>query len=90
MTFHEWLVAKEGIWLFYVLLISIAVETYMVILQRIEIHWAKREFDYDEQKDIEKKQRRTKTTKKTTVQPGGGSVVEESTETSEPMKDESK
>lgn len=46
-----------------------------------------KEYEYDEQKDIEKKHRRTKTTKKTTQKPGGESVVEESTEISEPMEE---
>lgn len=49
------------------------------MLAKEEIRWAKREFEYDEQKDL-KKQKRTKTTKKTTTQPGGGSIIEEATE----------
>jgi len=75
--FHTWLVNKEGIWLFYVLLTSVALEaaTYWILIK---------EYRYDEQKDLAKKQRRTKTTKKTTTQPGGASVIEESVETVEP------
>lgn len=45
-----------------------------------------REFYYDRDKDIEKKHRRTKTTKKTTSK-AGESIVEESTETSEPVQE---
>lgn len=83
MTILEFMAKYEPIWLFLVLFPELLAGLYSAWI-------LKREFDYDEQKDIEKKQRRTKTTKKTTVQPGGGSVIEESTETSEPMKDESK
>lgn len=45
---------------------------------------AVKEYEYDEQKDIEKKQRRTKTTKKTTTDKAGTITTEESTETVEP------
>jgi hypothetical protein len=66
----------EGLWLFIILLIGLVYEnrTY---------YWVKREYIYDERKDIEKKQRKTKTMKKTTTQPGGASIIEESTETVE-------
>jgi len=44
-----------------------------------------REYRYDEQKDLEKKQRRTKTTKKTTTHKDGTNITEESTEAIEPI-----
>lgn len=73
----EFMAKYEPIWLSIAFLISILFEAYTA--------WTvKREFDYDEQKDLEKKQRRTKTTKKTTTQPSGASVIEEQTETVEP------
>lgn len=86
MSFHQWLSSNEGIWLFYVLAISITFEVANFIVGLREIYWAKKEYEYDEAKDIEKKQRRTRTTKKTTTQPGGGSITEESTETVEPAE----
>ncbi len=43
------------------------------------------EFYYDKAKDDAKKQKRTKTTKRTIPQISGGNIVEETTETSEPM-----
>lgn len=48
------------------------------------LYYVAREFYYDRDKDIEKKQRRTKTTKKTTNK-AGESVVEETTETTAPF-----
>lgn len=47
-----------------------------------------KEYKYDESKDLEKKQRKTRTTKKVTESKDGGKVVEETTEVSEPMKEE--
>jgi hypothetical protein len=44
------------------------------------------EYKYDEQKDIEKKQRRTKTSKKTTTSASGQSVTEETSEVIEPIE----
>lgn len=70
----EWMAKWEPIWLAAILL----AEWMTGLYQR------NREFRYDEAKDIEKKQKRTKTTKKTTTQ-AGGTIVEESTETSEPI-----
>jgi len=43
------------------------------------------EFYYDKAKDDAKKQKRTKTTKRTIPQVSGGNMIEETTETSEPM-----
>ena len=54
------------------------------------LYWVKREFDYDRNKDLEKKQRRTKTTKKVTTEPGGVSTTEETTEVTEPTNEENK
>ena len=45
-----------------------------------------KEFKYDENKDLEKKQRRTKTSKKTTVQTSGDTTTEEITEVTEPVE----
>jgi hypothetical protein len=47
-----------------------------------------KEYRYDESKDLEKKQRKTRTTKKVTEQKDGAKVTEETTETSEPVKEE--
>lgn len=89
--FHHWLIENEGIWLFYILIFGHALEGIIIALTwkevrlaKEEIEWAKREYEYDEAKDIEKKQRRTKTTKKVTMQPGGVSTTEETTEVTEP------
>ncbi len=53
------------------------------ILEAAILYILVKEYNYDYQKDVEKKQKRTKTTKKTTTQPGGPSTVEETTETVE-------
>jgi len=77
----EFMTKWEPIWLFLVLFPELLAGLYSAYI-------LKREFDYDEQKDLEKKQRRTKTTKKTTTNPGGASVIEESTETVEGLADQ--
>lgn len=46
---------------------------------------AVKEYRYDEAKDLRKK---TRTTKKVTESKDGGKVIEETTETSEPMKED--
>jgi predicted histidine transporter YuiF (NhaC family) len=79
----EILAKWEPLWLLVVLVIGLIFEGYTAYV-------VKKEYDYDEQKDIEKKQKRTKTTKKTTTQPGGASIVEEATEVTEPVKEELK
>lgn len=79
MTLIEWMGKYEPIWLFLILFPEMVAGIYSAWI-------LKREFDYDEQKDLEKKQKRTKTTKKTTTNPTG-TVVEESVETSEPVAD---
>lgn len=73
----DWMAKWEPIWLAVAFIVSIAFEAYTAWMM-------KKEYDYDEQKDIEKKQKRTRTTKKTTTQPSGASVVEESSEIVEP------
>lgn len=73
----------EPIWLFIFLLLGLVIEFHSNYMLR-------KEFDYDEQKDLEKKQKRTRTTKKVTTQPGGGSITEESVETSEPIQEDKK
>lgn len=80
MNILEAFTVYEPIWLFIILVAGLAVELHSNYMLR-------KEYEYDEQKDLEKKQRRTKTTKKTTTQPSGASVVEESTEISEPIGD---
>ena len=79
----EWFAKYEPIWLFLVLTIE-------TVVGCLTLYWVKREYDYDEQKDLSKKQRRVHTSKKTTTQPGGASVVEEQTDTVEPIKEETK
>jgi hypothetical protein len=76
MTILEFMNKWEGVWLFLILFPEMIAGIYSAWI-------LKREFDYDEKKDLDKKQKRTKTTKKTTTQPGGASVTEESTETVE-------
>lgn len=71
----EWMAKWEPVWLAAILLAEWVTGMY----QR------NREYRYDENKDLEKKQRKTKTTKKTTTQPGGTSTTEETTETTEPI-----
>jgi hypothetical protein len=83
MTVLEWMGRTEPIWLFLILFPEMIAGIYSAWI-------LKREFDYDEQKDLEKRQKRTRTTKKTTTQPNGGLTTEETTEVSEPVKEESK
>ena len=83
MTFLDWMNKWEPVWLFLVLFPELLAGLYSAWI-------LKREFDYDENKDLEKKQKRTRTTKKTTTEPSGASITEESTETSEPVKEEPK
>lgn len=51
------------------------------------LYYVAREFYYDKTKDDIKKQRSTKTTKRTIPQISGGSVIEETTETTEPIEE---
>ncbi len=67
----------EPLWLFLVLVAE-------TVVGAAVLWWTIAEFKYDEGKDLQKKQRRTKTTKKTTNK-AGESIVEETTETSEPI-----
>lgn len=78
--FHQWLISKEGIWLFYVLLTSITLELITVIILVAE-------YKYDERKDVEKNKRKTRTSKKTTTDPKGITTTEETTEVSEPVQE---
>lgn len=72
----------QYIWFFVILSLGLLVEIHSNYMLR-------KEYEYDENKDLEKKQRRTKTTKKTTNK-NGESIVEESTETSEPVQESTK
>jgi len=83
MNLLEFMTKYEPIWLFLIL----AIETFVAYLSLV---WLKKEYFYDETKDLEKKQRRTRTSKKTTTQPGGASIVEENTEIVEPTHEEKK
>jgi len=60
-------------------------EWLMFIAELGILYYVAREFYYDRDKDIEKKQRRTRTTKKTTNK-AGESIVEETTETTTPFE----
>lgn len=75
----EFIYQHEPLWLFVILLAGLFVELHSNYVLR-------KEYDYDKQKDDIRKQRRTKTTKKTTNK-NGESIVEESTETSEPVSE---
>lgn len=77
--FHEWMTTYEPEWLATILLIeTLAGFCTLWILVK--------EYKYDEQKDLEKKQRKTKTTKKTSESKDGSKTTEEVTETSEPVE----
>lgn len=78
MTILEFMAKYEPIWLFLVLFPELVAGLYSAYI-------LKREYDYDEAKDIEKKQKRTRTSKKTTTNPGGSTTTEETTETTEPI-----
>ncbi len=57
----------------------------MLLLEFLIALYVIKEYYYDRERDIEKKQKKTKTTKKTTKGKEGGEIVEETTETSEPV-----
>jgi len=77
---NDFLLVWEPLWLLTVLLGE-------GLIGYITLTWVKREYFYDEGKDLARKQKKTKTTKKTTTQPSGISVTEESTEISEGIPD---
>ena len=74
---NTWMGKWEPIWLFVVLFPEMVAGLYSAWILT-------KEYKYDENKDLQKKQKRTKTTKKTTTNTGG-TVIEESVETSEPI-----
>ena len=78
---NDFLLVWEPLWLLTVLLGE-------GLIGYITLTWVKREFFYDEGKDLARKQKKTKTIKKTTTQPGGASIVEEQTEVSENVPDQ--
>lgn len=78
---NNWFTHWEPIWLFLILFAEL-------IYANRTYYWVKKEYEYDESKDLEKKQRKTRTTKKVTESKDGGKVVEETTETSEPIKED--
>ncbi len=73
----------QYIWFFVILALGLAVEFHSNYMLR-------KEYQYDEQKDLEKKQKRTRTTRKTTKGAGGESVTEEQIEVTEPVAEEKK
>lgn len=79
-TLNTWLAHWEPLWLFVVLAVEMLAGIYTALM-------VKKEFDYDKDKDDQKRQRKTRTSKKTTTNPGGISVVEELTETTEPVNE---
>lgn len=78
---NEILEVWEPLWLFFLIFAE-------AILGAFSLYILIKEYNYDAQKDIEKKQRRTKTTKKTTRNPGGSEITEESREVFEPIETE--
>lgn len=76
----EWMGKWEPVWLFIVLFPEAVAGIYSAWILT-------KEYKYDEQKDIEKKQKRTRTTKKTTTKPTGESVVEETSEITTPVEE---
>jgi hypothetical protein len=79
MDIIHFLERTEPLWLFSILFIETAIGA-------LTLYWVRREYQYDEQKDLEKKQRRTKTSKKTTTSASGQNTVEETTEVIEPIE----
>lgn len=79
MNTLQWFEHWEPIWLFLIL----AIETVVGFAQ---LYWIIREYNYDKQKDDQKKQRKTRTTKKTTTSATGQSTVEETSEVIEPIE----
>lgn len=82
--------SESTLWL--MTFITMVFDGILVVLVRKSVELEKetlkiliKEYEYDEAKDIEKKQKRTKTTRKVTTRPGGETTTEESTETSEPL-----
>lgn len=73
---NDFLALWEPIWLFLILFIEtlVGAATLTILIK---------EYKYDEQKDIEKKQKKTRTTKKVTENKDGGKVTEETVETEE-------
>jgi hypothetical protein len=80
---NAFLTQWESFWLFTILLTEmvVGISTLYILIK---------EYRYDEAKDLAKKQKRTKTTKKVTESKDGQKIVEETTETSEPMQGEQK
>lgn len=76
----NWIHTYESYWLFLFLFIGLLIELHSNYVLRME-------YKYDEQKDLEKKQKKTRTTKKTTQTKDGGTTTEESTEVTEPMQE---
>lgn len=75
-SINSWLGHWQYIWFFLILFCGLLVEVHSNYMLR-------KEFEYDKAKDDKRK--KTKTTKKTTKGVSGEEIVEETTETSEPM-----
>lgn len=80
-TLNSFLEKWEPIWLFLILFIEGTIGF-------VTLKWIIREYYYDSDKDVARKQKKTKTTKKTTTQPSGTSVIEETSEIVENTPDQ--
>jgi len=71
-SLNEFFTKWEGLWLFIVLVAGLAIEFHSNYMLR-------KEYEYDEQKDLLRKQKRVRVTRKLT-KTADGSTVEENTE----------
>lgn len=73
-------------WTMWILELILTVLVYISVkIEKDTLKMVIKEYEYDEQKDIEKKQRKTRTTKKTTTDKTGTITTEETQEVTEPM-----
>lgn len=80
-SLNEILTKWEGLWLFIVLVAGLAVEFHSNYMLR-------KEYEYDEQKDILRKQKRVRVTRKLTKAKDGSTVEEHTEETTTGGNDE--
>jgi hypothetical protein len=78
---NEVLTKWEGLWLFVVLIAGLCIEFHSNYMLR-------KEYEYDEQKDILRKQKRVRVTKKVTKNKDGSTVEENTEETTTGGTDE--
>lgn len=79
----SWIKTYESEWLLCILMAEL-------IVSCITAYWVFKEYKYDENKDLEKKQKRTKTTRKTTKNIDGSITEENTEETIMPIEGEKK